>query len=1111
MSNKLFYPRKTMGLLVCFFLSILISGGLMAQGMSYYNQIKQVNESGANPVKAEMKVSLDSPVNPLTGAACFDIPIYTIKEGNYSLPISLHYQTSGFKVVDLSSNVGLGWSIEAGGCISRTVKGFIDESNQVGYCSQVGEASTIHNEIIELSQVDNIDTLLTPQDTTMFATLLKVTDNLYDAEPDVYSFSFCGYSGSFVFDMDNQIHLIPEQNFDIEKTSYGFVITVDNGDKYYFGEDNSTELVRNTFNCPLFMTVDDFETYIADNGQNYTNRFLHDFNHSGVMEWDHNYPVKWFLSRIELSGTHKSILFEYETDDVRAYLGTDETYMRGKKFSSIYSHIFVGGFDWIVNRVNRYRFSDVTRLSRISWSNGTIDFIPMSDYREDLDYKGTNSSNGFGGYAIKQIVISSTDDGIGNSENYSIDLNQSYYVDINANGSFPQVGYPYEIRPYYKRLILNNIVFKDLDNNSLYNYSFDYNYYRFQYCPSRNSCEVDYWGYFKPRSGFHVERFAIKPPVYYYQNGKDNPLYNSDYSFWRRSGEAPTCFFEGSDLTPNANTAKLFTLKTVILPTGGRVEFNYELNDFFFDSQDIVGPGVRVKSVNYYYYSNDGNNYLKEYSYKINGHSSGKIAYIPNIGIQNLYPLIEDGNLPNSDFCDRVNGLTARQFSTVTDMSGINESKVQYEKITETCRNNTNNLGKTIYYHELNLTAADSALMIGEDCFINKTHCKWTSLYQHPDLPSLQNPLYSNPLQLYAPPSFTYPIISWYNGFLTKKEQYDSDNKLVESTEYKYRLKPSEDSVFYIQSKYLCKYATAWTVFDDQQQPTYNFPIYQYDILWGVNYYKTGVRQLDTIIHKYYSEENDNLANVATRTFNYTVNNYVSEERTENSDGSVIKQTYNYPLEYATCYPNSVYADMLDRNMLNSVVEQYTSVDNKVTQGACCRFETTGSNNEFIKPEKLFKLRTNNPLTNFQPLGQDSHYELTDEMKYDPSSGNLVEIWDESDGRTTYVWGFHNSLLLAKIQNATDSEVRNALSCTMEALQEKTDTNELIGIFQNLRTSLPSACVTSYAYDLFQNLVSITDPSGKTNRFEYDDALRLKLTRDVENNILQKYEYHYHQ
>lgn len=1118
----MYYPRKTMGLLVCFFLSILIPCGLMAQNFSYYNQIKQINEYGAAPTKASMAYSLDSPVNKLTGAACFDIPIYTIKTGSLTLPISLHYETSGFKVASIPSNVGLGWNLNAGGCITRTVKGFIDESEQVGYCSQVGAAGTIHNEITELSQVDNIDTVLNQQVTDLFSTLLQVTDNLYDAEPDIYSFNFAGYSGNFIYDMENNIHLIPEQNFDIERINGGFVITVDNGDKYYFGEDvTSREIVHFTYNCPLFWKVTEFERNGLINLLNFEYRYLFNGFLTGynLKDWDINYPITWYLTKIETAQSDKQILFQYETDDVRTYIGTDETYMIGNYSSTYEIPQLTTAYDSVVHRINRYRFASVPRLRTITWDNGQIDFVPSTEYREDLNYC-YRSGDDYGGRSIDTIQISAMEDATGNSENFFVSLHHSYFTDLNA---VQGQGYPDAYLSYYNRLRLDNISFHDKQGTCLSKYKCTYNRKNDYHCVSRNTSQVDYWGYFKPRpncfTDFYIERFVIKPKIYYYENGKENPLYNSVYSVWRRSGDIdPTYVFEGnSDMTPDLVGSKEFTLRELELPTGGTLCFEYELNDFFFDSQDINGPGVRVKEIQYIGLSHLHSTY-KRYTYKEGNHSSGRIANIPVIGVRNLACDVYGfaGGINNEKL--RMNYKTARQFSTVTDMGTTCESLVQYGKVTEKSVWGDENTGKTVYYHQLNLTAADSVLMAGDEVFIKKTNCRWSYLYEYPDIHGIGYNHHHNDYyqaeHVDDTPVFTPPIYSWYNGFLTKKEQYDKNDKLVESTEYKYSLKPNDDSVFYVQSKYLCKYSTVWQIPEftsGQFNYNYEYPIYLYDILWGVNYYKTGVRQLDTIIHKYYSEGNDNLANVATRTFNYTVNNYVSEERTENSDGSVIKQTYNYPLEYATCYPNSVYADMLDRNMLNSIVEQYTSVDNKVTQGACCRFETTGSNNEFIKPEKLFKLRTNNPLTNFQPLGQDSHYELTDEMKYDPSSGNLVEIWDESDGRTTYVWGFHNSLLLAKIQNATDSEVRNALSCTMEALQEKTDTNELIGIFQNLRTSLPSARVTSYAYDLFQNLVSVTDPSGKTNRFEYDDALRLKLTRDVENNILQKYEYHYHQ
>ena len=52
-------------------------------------------------------------------------------------------------------------------------------------------------------------------------------------------------------------------------------------------------------------------------------------------------------------------------------------------------------------------------------------------------------------------------------------------------------------------------------------------------------------------------------------------------------------------MIPDLIGSKEFTLKEVELPTGGIAQFEYELNDFFFDDQNISGPGVRVKAVHY--------------------------------------------------------------------------------------------------------------------------------------------------------------------------------------------------------------------------------------------------------------------------------------------------------------------------------------------------------------------------------------------------------------------------------------------------------------------------------------------------------------------------------
>lgn len=266
--------------LTAIFLCMLLSSKLMAQEISYYEQIKQINESGAAPVNSSMAYSLDSPVNLLTGAACFDIPIYTIKTGGYTMPISLHYETSGFRVATIASNVGLGWNLNAGGCITKTIKGFDDDIPEVGYCAHDNTAITIHNQIRDLIQAYYISNEQVLMENSRFATLLKVTENRYDSEPDIYSFNFAGYSGCFIFDMDNNIHLIPEQNFDIQQTGFGFVITVDNGDKYYFGESaSSREIVQSMYNCPLVMKVSEFEANTAE-ASHFQYRYL--FNVSSI-------------------------------------------------------------------------------------------------------------------------------------------------------------------------------------------------------------------------------------------------------------------------------------------------------------------------------------------------------------------------------------------------------------------------------------------------------------------------------------------------------------------------------------------------------------------------------------------------------------------------------------------------------------------------------------------------------------------------------------------------------------------------------------------------------------------------------------------------------------
>lgn len=62
-----------------------------------------------------------------TGAVEFEVPIYTLKAEDISLPLTLRYRSNGIKLGDDSYPVGLGWSLNPGFRITRTIRGRADE------------------------------------------------------------------------------------------------------------------------------------------------------------------------------------------------------------------------------------------------------------------------------------------------------------------------------------------------------------------------------------------------------------------------------------------------------------------------------------------------------------------------------------------------------------------------------------------------------------------------------------------------------------------------------------------------------------------------------------------------------------------------------------------------------------------------------------------------------------------------------------------------------------------------------------------------------------------------------------------------------------------------
>ncbi len=70
----------------------------------------------------------NTPMDLYRGIAQTQIPIYTYKDKDFELPVSINYASSGFMPNVQTGVLGLGWFLNAGGCITREIRDVPDEA-----------------------------------------------------------------------------------------------------------------------------------------------------------------------------------------------------------------------------------------------------------------------------------------------------------------------------------------------------------------------------------------------------------------------------------------------------------------------------------------------------------------------------------------------------------------------------------------------------------------------------------------------------------------------------------------------------------------------------------------------------------------------------------------------------------------------------------------------------------------------------------------------------------------------------------------------------------------------------------------------------------------------
>ena len=535
-------------------------GGYAQYGISN-PAIDLMEHAPSSPNAASLGKSFDYPVNMSTGVPSIEIPLFTIKSGNISLPITLKYHASGIRVDELASWVGMGWSLDAGGVVNRRVNGTDDFYPYVN---------------------DNLNsTYLNPDYTPYSDYFTSITDA-------IESPGLANYISTHPFEYERFIGRIPNSKIDGESDEYIYSTPV-NGGKFFYNQQQSKFQLDKINGWKIVGTPD----------LNPNNAFQ-----VGIGNWDilSNTGVQYSFGKIE-KHFNPLILNPQSFPSTMAYvtyiadswhLSQIIDHTANKTVTIYYDEMFdntYGGFDLSKDYdldTHTFRSENVQTnlrsgtnvyISYIQFDQGTVVFIKDAAIRLD---GGVN--------ALKEIQVKNNSNQI--VKRYL--FNYSYASADPTTNSYASVwgsGLLQNPNRVFQQLVLNSVqeISTDANSNIIQNppYLFVYNFTH--QLPCRFSFAQDYWGYY---------------------NGKKTNstlLPSEEYNRYGLTGLGP-----GADRSIDPLYNQTGMLQEIHYPTGGKTLFEFENNSL--GPGNLTG-GLRIRKITNYDNVDINNNLVAEYTY----------------------------------------------------------------------------------------------------------------------------------------------------------------------------------------------------------------------------------------------------------------------------------------------------------------------------------------------------------------------------------------------------------------------------------------------------------------------------------------------------------------
>lgn len=498
---------------------------------------------GMSPQTASMIMYDKIPALQNSGRLDLSIPVIHFQDPDFDFPISVRYNSEGFRPNEPDNFVGRDWSLECGGIIYREVKGKPDdmmaEQYTAGFLWNIKNAKRnpekVKKDMLSGSPLSYIGTQFNED-----ALAFKENDYKGEFSSDIYHFNFGEHSGKFMIDFDGSVIVSGNDggHYKVDISRYKMRAP---GDKY---------------DSEIRITTDDGYTYCFGGSYGAVDYTAVVWEYVTLPVLTNNRISGFYLSKIiapngrELKITYLGEDIEQNYHDKPALLISDRMCddLIRKGYNKYYSYSAVPVtsftvksilFDTIIN-VNdwpvredgiRQTLNKIALISKISTDDKEITFS-YSD-RNEVQFKERSLSR-FGkscGARLQSVSMRSRISGV-TTEKTTFE----HYYQNNAY--------------MFLRSISNSIEGK---------HTFEYNSTSTQPCTSN----IDYWGYSRHAS---ARPQGILPAVS--EAIGNNNMSTNDIEYI------------GDERSPMFNDYSASLLNSVTFPTGGYLTVKYEQNDY---------------------------------------------------------------------------------------------------------------------------------------------------------------------------------------------------------------------------------------------------------------------------------------------------------------------------------------------------------------------------------------------------------------------------------------------------------------------------------------------------------------------------------------------------